>query len=432
MSTQSTALSSARPRPVSTDGVRARLASLTLLDKHAALFPPRADLRPALRALRHDLTEVRVLGPDGQVMDVYEKLMAEPRLRPAQKQRIFRVLAEVRDAYLRVDNAEPPGSRDKGYQIVNWKHTRAEIDQVLEAAKLARLQPQQIEDAILGSIFSDAVKVPGNFIVHNIDGSAAAAHVLARYFDPAVGRNLVRIAAIATLIREHQVSPPGFMGGIARTLITKKLGTPSAEQDATLASIVAKISRPFAAPLVFDEGAAIDFNAAERELLAVVDVHEWRVPHPRTHWYGPSRAVIDGDCLINYACPDGWAKIAAIRGPDTQPFFEDPTIFDSLHSAKKSFDDALSVMSEPAHALAEAGLARTRRAIRTIRDKMRVWLASQPWLPVNPDGTIPFWNAPLKYPRLSRLSRLEEDQFRFAKQIRARVVELLREEQGRY
>jgi len=431
MARQSTALRRTRP-PATDDTVRAMLTRLSLEHKHAGLFPHREDMRYSLRALRDDLLEVRVLSLQGEVTDIHAKLLAEPILRPAQKQRILRVLAEVRDHYLRIDASFPADHRDRGYQMVNWKHTRAEIDQVLEAARLASLGPSQTEDALLGSIFSDAVKVPGNFIVHNIDGSAAAAHVLARYFEASVGRNLGRIAAIATIIREHQVSPPGFMATIVRTLADKATKDQGGYDAAVMAGLTAKIARPFAAPVVFDEGALIDFTPAERALLAVLGVEEWRVPHPSTPWYKPSRAVIDGDCLINYACPDGWAKIAAIRGPDTQPFFEDPTIFDSLHTAKQSYDDALSVMSEPALPLAEAGLTRTRGAIRNVRDRMRVWLAAQPWLPANPDGTVSFWNAPLKYPSKGPLSKLEEDQFRFAKQIRAKVVELLREEQGNY
>jgi hypothetical protein len=431
MARQSAALRRTKP-PANDDTIRTTLARLSLDHKNAGLFPPRGDLRHSMRALRDDLLAVRVLSLQGQVIDIHDKLLAEPILRPAQKQRILRVLAEVRDHYLRIDASFPADHRDRGYQMVNWKHTRAEIDQVLEAARLAHLGPSQTEDALLGSIFSDAVKVPGNFIVHNIDGSAASVDVLTRYFDVRVGRNLGRVTAIATIIREHQVSPPAFMAGIVRTLVDKATKERGGYDGAVMASLTAKIRSPFEAPLVFDEGALIDFSPAERAVLALLGVEEWRVPHPSTPWYGPSRAVIDGDCLINYACPDGWAKIAAIRGPDTQPFFEDATVFDSLHTAKQSYDDALSVMSAPALPLAESGLARTRNAIRNVRDRMRVWLAAQPWLPANPDGTVAFWNAPLKYPSKGPLSKLEEEQFRFAKQIRTKVVDLLREEQGNY
>jgi hypothetical protein len=58
----------------------------------------------------------------------------------------------------------------------------------------------------------------------------------------------------------------------------------------------------------------------------------------------------------------------------------------------------------------------------------------------NADGTIPFWNADLKYPprgpapkfelQLDQLSDVERKQFDFAMKIRERMVEELRQEQN--
>src|SRR6185436_2477729 len=120
----------------------------------------------------------------------------------------------------------------------------------------------------------------------------------------------------------------------------------------------------------------------------------------------------------------------AIRGPDRGPFFEDKTIGDSLKSAHESYDDAFSVITKGAQPLAEAGLKRTEAAVQRVSAKMETWLKSQPDLVRNADGTIPFWNAPLKYPSAGALNDTEKKQFAFASKIREQMVALLREEQG--
>lgn len=419
--------------PASDDAARARISGLALDFKHDALFPEPGDSRAASRALIADLAELNVRAPDGQVVNFYEKLMADAELAAAQKKRILRALSLVRESLLRQDNAIPNGGPNKGYQVVNWKHTRAELDQVLDAAKLAKLKPAAIEDALLASMFSDAVKWPTNFVVHNIDGAAAAVGVLSRLFDPKTTKNVARLAGISMIIKEHQIGPPQFMANYIKGQLTRKLKEQGRDEAAALAAIAKKISRPFSPENLLPDGSAIAFTEHEKGLLRVVGLEDWFVPHEESTWYGASRAVIDGDSLINYASPDGWAKIAAIRGPETLPFFEDPTVFESLQSAKHSYDDALTVISPAAKPLAEAGLQRTKGAVRRMRDAMRVWFASQnPFVPANPDGSIAFWNASLKYPSQGALSRREQEQFNFAKIIRERVVAILRAEQNVY
>ncbi len=408
------------------------LEEATLGRRHADLFPEPTNTRSSLKGLRGDLAEV-VVQDGGRVTDVYEKIMADTVLGHRQKQRIFRVLAEVRDSYLRIDGALAAGASNKGYQIVNWKHTRAEIDQVLEAARLWHLSADDTEDALLASIFSDAVKTPQNFITHNIDGAAAAALVLSRYFDVHTPKNAARLRGVVQAAKEHQIGPPAFMATMARAILSGKLGDRAQAHKPQLDSIHKKISRPFDRAQLNEDGSAIAFSREEMALLGEIGVHEWTVPHEGSSHYGVSRAVIDGDSLINYASPDGWAKIAALRGPDTQPFFEDATVFDSLYSAKQSYDDAMSVISEPARPLAKMGLERTRGAVKRMRDGVQRWFATHgPFLPMNADGTIAFWNAPLKYPSAGELTIKEREQHRFAKEIRAKVVELLRAEQGNY
>ncbi len=63
--------------------------------------------------------------------------------------------------------------------------------------------------------------------------------------------------------------------------------------------------------------------------LAEIGIEEWYVPHPDNVDSRIAHAVIAGDHSINYNHPEGFAKIALIRGPDTESIFEDPTVLDS-------------------------------------------------------------------------------------------------------
>ncbi|MBI2378263.1 MAG: hypothetical protein HYV07_29955 [Deltaproteobacteria bacterium] len=413
--------------------LEARLDSLTGGHKLAGQFPAPEDPARSLAELKADLRDVPVRLPNGKVGDVFSKLSADKSLSKAQKDRIFAALAEVRDNYMRLEDAIAPGEKNKGYQVVNWKHTRGEIDQVLEASKLAKLSPRETEDALLASIFSDAVKTPQNFITHNVDGAFAAAEVLSRHFDPK--RDLARIEGIVAAVKEHQIGPPAFMSMILTGMLRGKLGKDATPTElALVTSIGKKVANPFDEANLTTDKSKIAFSGAELEKLALVGVKEWNVPHQGSSHYGASRAVIDGDSLINYASPDGWAKIVAIRGPETGPFFEDKTVFDSAGSAMQSYNDATSVMSDAAKPLAKQGLARTQTALDRVKTKMEAFFASKgDSIPKNSDGTIAFWNAPLKYPKPDApLSAREQQQLSFAKQIREEVVRLLRAEQGTY
>lgn len=408
-----------------------RLSKLSLQGKHAALFPPSVDVPASLTRLRASLQELPVMGRDGRVTDVHTKLMADERLAPAQKERVLKVLAEVHDSYARLDDQVPAGHADKGYQVVNWKHTRGEIDQVLEATRAAGLRPQEVEDALLASIFSDAVKAPANFITHNVDGAAATAQVMSRHLDLTVPGNLARLEGLVLAAKEHQVGPPRFMAMIVRSMLNRALGASATDADkAAVTRIHDKIADPLNKAHHTAAGNEVAFTAEERSLLGRIGVTEWTVPHEPSAHHRISRAVIDGDSLINYASPDGWAKIAAIRGPDRGPFFEDKTVFDSLASARASYDDAFSVLTETSKPLATAGLARTERSLERVRSHVDGWLARQPDVVRNKDGTVPFWNAPLRYPSAGELSPTEQKQFAFAARIRDEVVSQLRLAQG--
>lgn len=414
-------------------------ASLKGIEKGREVAAKRATEAGLLRTLRQDLTEVPVRAENGRVIDVHEKIMSQPEtvLRSDQKTRIVQVLSEARQKFYEIEEALPADHPSKGYQVVNWKHTRGEIDQVLEAAKLSKekLTPEQIEDAILASIFSDSVKTPQNFIRHHLDGAKAAQELLPRFLDPAKPGNAERIEGIVEAIKEHQIGPPGFMQKMVELNLNIALKfQPTAEQAATIASIGGKVAKPFENVSV-ENPRVIDFTTAEHQMLDLIGLKDWYVPSKTTRWYQSSRQLINGDSLINYGSPDGWAKIAQIRGPGT--IFKDNTIWESLDSAKSSYNDALTVMTPDALPLAEAGLARTQAAVQRVTPEMQRWVdANKQKFGYEANEKVSFWDKdaePLRYPEKGEILE-SRDALRldFARQLRDHMVQLLRNQQGNY
>ena len=467
---------------------KSKMAALSRNHAFAASFPAPENQMESVRALRKDLAGVAASG-GGTVL---EKLDGHLLLSPQQKERVLFVLAEVRDSYAaKMEEAKESGA-PVDYQKVNWQHTRAEIDFVMESARANGLSANQVEDALLASIFSDAVKTPQNFITHNLDGAAAAAEVLPRYFDSNSKSAVSRMEGIIRAIEEHQIGPPSFMGNIiTRGMLTgqlssamsatktgrsvmEKVGNPFAfsparrgaclreladmdkgtfrldgrdislsaaeakalrhafAQASSRDSAAQKIATPFAAATRSEDGVCqIQFDEGEREVLAKIGVERWVVPDPRSEHYAASRAVIDGDSIVNYATPEGFAKIVAIRGPGTSPFFMDARLEDSLESARQSYADAFSAMTSEGQGLAEAQKQKTEALLGKVDTDLRTWLAGQSDVPKNPDGTIPFLDTELRYPpgndakRLGDLSPREQAQFKMAGRIRNKAVELL-------
>ena len=436
--------------------------------------------------LREDLKDVPVRTETGAVTDVYDKIASQPDsvLAPEQKARILGVLGDTRDSLLKIDGELEPGAKNKGYQVVNWKHTRGEIDQVLEASKLnPSMTPVQTENAILASIISDSVKTPENFIRHHVDAANHADKVLSKYFDSSNPADAVRIAEIKNAILEHQIGPPGFMGFMTQMTIRNSIKgemangakqafgekMPEAEQK-VYDGLVARLMKPVDGPLSTEERAfmqhigvdawkveeskqinslqgkiskpfenqvegSVNFNATENAYMNQIGLSKWYVPEKGTPWYDASRAVIDGDSLINYASPDGWAKIGQIRGPGT--IFKDATIWDSLASAKASYNDAFSVMTDAAKPLGEAGLRRTEAAVERVKPEVQKWInANKAAYGYGADEKVSFWDkdaAPLKYPEDGHpLEAQDALRLDFARQIRDRMVAELRAQQGNY
>jgi hypothetical protein len=361
---------------------RAKVKELTNNNQFADFFTLPDDFERCVLRLREELCEVPVVNELGFVTNPYLKLQSSSSVSDSDKELIWRSLAVVREAFFRADAGA-------GYQSeMNWKHTRAELDQVLEAAILLKLDKESTADAILASIFSDSVKDRGNFITHNVDGARGAAQVLVQLMHPASAHDLTRIERVSQAVLEHQVAPPEFMARIICFMLISKLGLPkfdpskysriapsrgaaSGDWQVHIAAIYQKISDPFNQSYLNQDLTRIEFSPEERELLSRIGIQQWYVPHPQRKDSRIAHAVIAGDHSINYNHPEGFAKIAWLRGPGSEAVFEDPTILDSLYSAVTSFADSFRVLLPEVQPMAMAGLRRTQAAVERVTAIMR-------------------------------------------------------------
>jgi hypothetical protein len=384
----------------------------------ATQFPPLlpAERQESRRALDAELAGVRTRqGPS-----LLDKLQQFPGLSSPQKERVLDLLAEVRAGYERVGAALADQPGGVGYQQVNWKHTRLELDRVLDVAGAMQLSPAEAETALLASIVSDAVKTPANFLVHNVHGAQAAVQLLARG-SPPPSLELLEDVVQATL--EHQIGPPGFMAHVALRNALKAAGV----DGALVASITGKVAAPLEARHQTADRTQLSFSAAESAALARVGISSWTVPHEGSRHHRASRAVIDADSLVNYACPDGWAKLAALHGPDQPLFLQEPRLVDGLlsrrpehASALKSYDDARAVVSPASRELYAAGLARTTFALDRVQKDLARWVEAQPAraVPRTADGKVPYLDGALDYGNPLQVA--------FARRLRDEAVRLLR------
>jgi hypothetical protein len=381
-------------------------------------FAPNAEAR---KQLERELGDVRVR-VGGKASTILDRLKTVPGFSPQQTERLLNVLAMVKHGteVVGATIGDKPGG--PSYQDVNWKHTRLEMMRVLDVAVAGKLTPAQTEVALLASAFSDAVKTPGNFLVHNVHGAQAAKYVLEK-LTPPPSRDTIDDVIKATL--EHQIGPPGFMANVA----LRGALTAAKVDGAVVASITAKVARPFEPAHLTADRAQIAFSDVEKAALAHVGIEAWTVPQPGSRHYAASRAVIDGDSLVNYACPDGWAKLAALHGPGQPMFLQEPLLRDSLTSmhpthasALKSFHDARSVVSEASRPLYDAGLRRTEMAIDRVTQALGRWVKMQSNVPKTADGKVPYLDGALNYGNAIQVN--------FAQRLRDEAVRLLRQEEN--
>ena len=383
-----------------------------------ARYAEPADLAATVERVRGDLRGVVAREADGKVTSFYDKLMADTTLASDQKERVIRAMARTTEHYAEVGKA---GSA--AYQEINRLHTLSEIDRVLDACRTMKLSPTETEDALLASIFSDSHKMPGlqSLVTHNQDGADAAAVYLSRELGNSP-EAVERIARIRAYVKEHQIGPPVFFSNMVATTIKVQRGAVALTEDevAALASLKAKIADPLNPAHLDATGGAIAFTPAEQKLLDGIGVHEWPVPRDRA-----SFAVIAGDSAINYASPEGAAKIVSIRGPAT-PFKDvdaQASVASVLGSAGSSVD-ARAVLPRDLWPLYDRQVAATELAVDRAELRIDDWLRGQGHDP----AATPFWRGtPLAY---TEGNASAEEQL--AIELRAQFDAYLREEQGRY
>ncbi len=341
-----------------------------------------------------------------------DRLMKHPGLSNAQRERLVDMLATVKVGFDRAGAhlADLGVKGEPGLQDINWKHTHLEMDRVLDAALAHKLSPQQTEDALFASMFSDSVKAGSNFITHNVHGANAALRVLSGRV-PSLPQQ--RLHDIVRCTLEHQIGPPKFMAMMAAMFLKNSGAAPD-----VIASIQKKLASPLDAAHQTADGTQLSFSADERAALKKIGVEAWTVPPRGARHEKVSRAVIEADSMVNYACPDGWAKLIGLHGPQTM-FDKDTLLADAVTktgpgaaSAQTSFDDARSVVSDDALAVYDAGHARAsaawQRTLTTLRKEF--------------GEDAPFLDAPL--------TTGDAQQTATAIKVRVRAIELMRAEES--
>jgi len=337
-------------------------------------LPPPTNLQQLRKDLRADLENVPVIARNGEVTNVFDKLDSDDFLGRSDKELMWNCMAMVRNMFWQLEFG--PGAEYTGYQWnMNWKHTRAEVDQVYDAARLLNLSAKETRDALLASIFSDAIKSRKNFIIHNVHGAQASVQALSYFLDASKPADRKSMERVARASMEHQIAPPEFMATIVAIMLhhKHKLGkfnrngpTGSGTGVKAIYSIYEKVRDPFNEHHVSDCLRLIDFTDEEREMLDTIGIEDWHVPHPNDPGSKIGHAVIAGDHSINYNHPEGFAKIAMLRGPDTESIFEDDTIHHSLESAVQSFADSFRVIRPEVQGLALKGLRRTKMSVERV------------------------------------------------------------------
>ncbi len=392
----------------------------------------------SLALVASELKDVRAIDANGKPSSAYESLMTDKTLTDRQKQNILDNMSEIREhfASYRVGDRMHPDPE------VNWIHTQGEMAKVLEVGRKAGLKPDELEDALLASMYSDSVKftfpppkgAEANFFTHHLDGALAAHEALTRKGFPPE-----RVDRIVQAIKEHQIAPPEFMGNLYLNFKMKpglddllKKGTITPERHAELAVVLKEMTvvgedgvsrlRPIAQvndwPKVrnADGSWEVALTPDQRELFKLAGIEHWSTPvnpvdtpgfkqlskveqEALLSKYKISSTLIDGDGVDNYATLGGASKIVAIRGPGTN--FKDGNVWQSIDSIDASYKDTYSVLSPKGREVADASLAQRNAMLHDeqsgIKAQMNEWLQSKGLKPeevvyLQKDGA-------LKYPR---------------------------------
>lgn len=364
-----------------------------------------------------ELGDVRAIGADGQPTSAYDSLMKDPTLNDTQKANILENLSDIREHFA----SYRTGDRMHSDPEVNWIHTQGELAKVLEVSRKAGLRADEMEDALLASMYSDSVKfafpapkgADPNFFTHHLDGALAAHEVLTRKGFPPE-----RVDRIVQAIKEHQIAPPEFMGNLYLNAKIKpgldgqlKSGAITAERHAELTQVLKEMTvvgpdnvprlKPIAQvndwPKVrnADGSWEVALTPDQRELFKLAGVDRWATPvnpletpgfkqlsrieqEKLVSQYKISTALINGDAVDNYATLGGASKIVTIRGPETN--FKDGNVWQSIDSIDASYKDAYQVLTPEGKQLADASLAQRNALLNDaqgIKAKMNEWLAAR-------------------------------------------------------
>jgi len=391
----------------------------------------------SLELVSSELKAVRAFDADGKPTSAYESLMSDKTLSDRQKQNILDNMSEIREHFA----SYRAGDRMHPDPEVNWIHTQGEMAKVLEVGRKAGLKPDELEDALLASMYSDSVKfafpppkgADANFFTHHLDGALAAHESLTRKGFPPE-----RIDRIVQAIKEHQIAPPEFMGmlylnfkispGLTNLSTTGKI-TPARYRELSAAlkdmTVVGEdgLSRlkPIAQvndwPKVRNADGSWDvaLTPDQKELFKLAGIDGWKVPVnpvdtpgfkqlPKSEQealvskFKISSTLIDGDGVDNYATLGGASKIVAIRGPGTN--FKDGNVWQSIDSIDASYKDTYSVLSPNGREVADASLAQRNAVLNDeqagIKAQMAEWLQSKG---LKPEDVVYFQkDGALKYP----------------------------------
>jgi hypothetical protein len=393
-------------------------------------------VQDAVESVKSDLKDVRGINASGEETSVLDSLTTDPTLSDTQKATILRNLAEVREHFASYRS----GDRMHPDPEINWVHTQGELGRVMESARANKLTPNEMEDAMLASMYSDSVKfgfpapegASPNFFTHHLDGAIAADESLSKQ-----GYPQDRIDSIVQAIKEHQVAPPKFMGKLYQGRLRQAIDTLHTSgklSDAKLEefnqtlkemtsvepngnNVIHDIAYVNDAPKVqtADGNWEVAFTPKQKELLELAGIDKWSVPiDPTTTTdfnqlssteqaklisnYKVASTLIDGDAIDNYATLGGASKIVALRKPGGG--FVDDTIWKSVGTIDESYEDTYPLLSPGGKRLADATLANRNSALNDettgIRAQMNAWLKAKGMDPAK--DQIPYYNTKLKQP----------------------------------
>jgi hypothetical protein len=201
-----------------------------------------------------------------------------------------------------------------------------------------------------------------------------------------------------------------------------------------LSRLQKKMSDPYSQNLETSEsglGRRIVLKPDEKTMLERAGVSEWTVPFE-------GRELLAFADSSQYFKIDGYAKYAAIRGPETGPFFKDKTIEDSIESARESGRDCYGgfvkgrpldgsdpygvltgpegdlgrsphgIMDDAARQIARKEAHETEHLYKEARSEVEDWLRQRLRVPEGqPLPDVPYWNKPLAYPQRTPLDETE-------------------------